>query len=79
MSAIDVAGLAVAYPIGIGMALVEGVLINYIVQPRGNPVLIFTGVAFIMTANILSINSSIASRREYISIGNGEAAKMRPS
>jgi glucose uptake protein len=53
MSAIDVAGMAVAYPIGIGIALVEGVLINYIAQPRGNPVLIFTGVGFIMTAIIL--------------------------
>jgi glucose uptake protein len=53
MSAIDVAGMAVAYPIGIGIALVEGVLINYIAQPRGNPILIFTGVGFIMTAIIL--------------------------
>jgi len=53
MSALDVAGMAVAYPIGIGIALVEGVLINYIAQPRGNPVLIFTGVGFIMTAIIL--------------------------
>ena len=53
MSAIDVAGMEVAYPIGIGIALVEGVLINYIAQPSGNPVLIFTGVGFIMTAIIL--------------------------
>ncbi|HET9101319.1 MAG TPA: GRP family sugar transporter [Acidobacteriaceae bacterium] len=53
MSALDVAGMAVAYPIGIGIALVEGVLINYIAQPRGNPILIFTGVGCIMTAIIL--------------------------
>jgi glucose uptake protein len=52
-SAIHVAGMAVAFPIGIGIALVEGVVINYIAQPKGNPVLIFTGVALIALAIIL--------------------------
>jgi glucose uptake protein len=52
-SAIHVAGMAVAFPIGIGIALVEGVVINYIAQPKGNPVLIFTGVALITLAIIL--------------------------
>jgi glucose uptake protein len=45
--------MAVAFPIGIGIALVEGVVINYIAQPKGNPVLIFTGVALITLAIIL--------------------------
>ncbi len=53
MSALDVAGMAVAYPIGIGIALVEGVVINYVAQPRGNPFLIFGGVALILSAIIL--------------------------
>jgi glucose uptake protein len=53
MSALDVAGMAVAYPIGIGIALVEGVVINYIAQPSGNPILIFSGVTLIMSAIIL--------------------------
>jgi glucose uptake protein len=53
MSALDLAGMAVAYPIAIGIALVEGVVINYIAQPRGNPFLIFSGVALIMSAIIL--------------------------
>lgn len=53
MCAIDVAGMAVAYPIGIGIALVEGVLINYIAQPKGNPTLIFTGVVLILSAIVL--------------------------
>ena len=52
-SAIHVAGMAVAFPIGIGIALVEGVVINYIAQPKGNPVLIFAGVALITLAIIL--------------------------
>ena len=53
MAALDIAGMAVAYPIAIGIALVEGVLINYIAKPSGRPVLIFTGVAFILLAIIL--------------------------
>ena len=53
MAALDLAGMAVAYPIAIGIGLVEGVLINYVAQPKGNPVLIFSGVALIMMAIIL--------------------------
>lgn len=53
MAALDLAGMAVAYPIAIGIALVEGVLVNYIAQPKGNPLLIFGGVALIMLAIIL--------------------------
>ncbi|MHC4113238.1 MAG: multidrug DMT transporter permease, partial [Planctomycetota bacterium] len=40
VAAIDIAGLAVAFPIGIGIALVEGVIINYILKPKGNPILL---------------------------------------
>lgn len=53
MAALDLAGMAVAYPIAIGIALVEGVLINYIAQPKGSPALIFGGVALIALAIIL--------------------------
>jgi len=53
MAALDIAGMAVAFPIAIGIALVEGVLINYIAQPSGNPALIFTGVALITLAIVL--------------------------
>jgi glucose uptake protein len=52
-SAIHVAGMAVAFPVGIGIALVEGTIINYIAQPKGNPVLIFTGVGLITLGIIL--------------------------
>jgi len=52
VSAIDVAGMAVAFPIGIGIALVEGVVINYVAEPKGHPVQIFGGVALITLAII---------------------------
>jgi glucose uptake protein len=72
-SAIHVAGMAVAFPIGIGIALVEGVVINYIAEPKGNPVLIFLGVALITLAIILD---ALAYRNQQGTGGDpGELAK----
>ncbi len=51
--AIDLAGMAIAFPVGIGIALVLGVLTNYMYNPEGNPLILFAGVFFIMVAIIL--------------------------
>ena len=53
VAAIAIAGMAVAFPIGIGLALALGVITNYIATPLGNPVILFTGVAFVIAAIIL--------------------------
>ena len=53
VAAIDIAGMSVAFPIGIGIALVEGVIINYILKPQGNPTLLFVGVAAIAIAIVI--------------------------
>ncbi len=53
VAAIDLAGMAVAFPVGIGLALVVGVLLNYALAPKGNPLLLFGGVAFVMLAIVL--------------------------
>jgi len=50
VAAIAIAGMSVAFPVGIGIALVLGVIVNYISNPQGNPVLIFGGVALIVLA-----------------------------
>src|ERR1051326_8946427 len=50
VAAIAIAGMAVAFPVGIGIALVLGVVVNYIDQPEGNPLLLFGGVALIAAA-----------------------------
>jgi glucose uptake protein len=50
VAAIDIAGLAVAFPIGIGLALVVGAVGSYLVSPQGNPILLFGGVAFVVAA-----------------------------
>lgn len=51
--AIDIAGMAVAFPVGIGLALVIGVITNYIGEPVGNAVILFIGVALVTLAIIL--------------------------
>jgi glucose uptake protein len=53
VAAISVAGLAVAFPVGIGLALVIGVIWNYALKPQGNPVLLFTGAAIVVGAIIV--------------------------
>ena len=54
VAAIAIAGMSVAFPVGIGIALVLGVVVNYISNPQGNPVLIFGGVALIALAIVLN-------------------------
>ena len=53
VAAIDIAGMAVAFPIGVGLALAIGVTTNYVKMPIGNPVLLFLGVACIVIAIIV--------------------------
>jgi len=60
VAAIDIAGLAVAFPVGIGLALVVGVLLNFAISPQGNPLLLFGGVLLVLIAIVLD---ALAYRR----------------
>jgi glucose uptake protein len=60
VAAIAIAGMAVAFPVGIGLALVLGVLVNYWATPRGEPVQLFLGVGLITAAIVLD---ALAYRR----------------
>jgi glucose uptake protein len=51
--AIDIAGMTVAFPVGVGLALALGVITNYIGSPVGNPVILFAGVACVVVAIIV--------------------------
>jgi len=51
---IDAAGMSVAFPIGVGLALVIGTVESYIEEPKGNPSYLFAGVALIVFAMIMS-------------------------
>jgi glucose uptake protein len=53
VAAIEVAGLAVAFPIGIGLALIVGAVSSYLVHPAANPLLLFGGVALVTIAILL--------------------------
>jgi glucose uptake protein len=50
VAAISTAGMAVAFPVGAGLALVIGAILNYAVSPAGNPVFLFGGVLLICAA-----------------------------
>jgi glucose uptake protein len=52
--AIDAAGMSIAFPVGIGLALIIGTLKSYQEQPKGDARLLFTGVALVLTAMIFS-------------------------
>jgi glucose uptake protein len=53
-AAIAIAGMSVAFPVGIGIALVLGVILNYSAAEKGNPVILFAGVALIAVAIIIN-------------------------
>lgn len=53
VAAIDIAGMAVAFPVAIGLALVIGVVTNYLATPVGDATLLFSGVALVVAAIIV--------------------------
>jgi glucose uptake protein len=72
--AIDAAGMAVAFPIGVGLALVIGTVKSYVLLPQGNAALLFAGVALIVFAMIMS---AVAHHRQG-KAGLGAAASKKP-
>ena len=53
VAAIDIAGMAVAFPVGVGLALVLGVITTYLSTKVGNAPMLGAGVAAVMVAIIL--------------------------
>ncbi|MDQ3291265.1 MAG: GRP family sugar transporter, partial [Bacteroidota bacterium] len=53
-AAISIAGMSVAFPVGIGIALVWGVLVNYLDNPVGDSTLLFAGVGLVVLAILLN-------------------------
>ncbi|HUO25776.1 MAG TPA: hypothetical protein VMU61_08920 [Candidatus Aquilonibacter sp.] len=70
VAGIDMAGLAVALPVSIGIALVVGVVLSYILQPKGNLVFLAAGVACALVAVILD-------GKAFGSLGSGRAASRK--
>ena len=53
VAAIDIAGMAVAFPVGVGLALVLGVVTTYWTKPEGNVPILALGVGGIVVAIVL--------------------------
>lgn len=71
VAAIDISGLAVAFPIGIGLALIVGAVSSYFVHPAANPLLLFGGVTLVTVAILL--DAAAYRRRE----ANAPATTLR--
>lgn len=68
----SIAGMSVAFPVGVGLALVLGVFFNYFGSPKGDPTLIFLGVGLIVIALIFN---GVASAKK----GSGSIANKQRS
>jgi glucose uptake protein len=75
VAAIEIAGMAVAFPVGIGLALIIGVIMNYIADPVGNVALLAGGVFFVVLAVILD---ALAYRRLAGGSSGANSAKGLP-
>ncbi len=79
VAAIDIAGMAVAFPIGVGLALALGVVTTYLTKPEGNPTFLSLGVAGVVVAILvdamaykrLSAGKKTTSKGILISIAAG--------
>lgn len=71
-AATSIAGMAVAFPLGVGISLTLGVIVNYIGAPKGDPLFLFAGVALIVVAIIYN---GLASGR--MSAGNDSGRDSR--
>ena len=60
VAGIEIAGMAVAFPVGVGLALVIGVVMNYVASPVGNGPLLAIGVGLVTLAIVLD---ALAYRR----------------
>jgi glucose uptake protein len=65
VAAMAIAGMAVAFPVGVGIALTLGVIINYVYAPHGNANLLFGGVALVVVAIILD---AVAYKKHSLSL-----------
>ena len=67
-AAIAVAGMSVAFPVGVGLALVGGTVANWFVDGKGNPYLIWTGLAVIVASIVCN---ALAFRAKQAAAGRG--------
>jgi glucose uptake protein len=72
VAGIEMAGLAVAFPVAVGIALAVGVVMSYIVEPKGNAVLLSLAV-------LCAIAAVVFDGKAYQHLKAGKAAVSRKS
>jgi glucose uptake protein len=83
VAATAVAGMSVAFPVGIGLALIVGVVCNYILKPAGNPTMLFSGAALVAAAVLLGVRAyrglSLIRAEQVIKTGKSKTMKPKAS
>ena len=74
VAAITVAGLAVAFPVGIGLTLVIGVIWNYLLVRQGNSMLLFGGAALVVAAIVVDALAHTWRPKEMVTPGKKKKA-----
>lgn len=54
VAATAIAGMAVAFPLAVGLALVIGVVVNYIAEAKGDPLILFLGIGLVVVAIVIN-------------------------
>ena len=67
-ASVSMAGMAVAFPLGVGLALVLGVFVNYFSAPKGDPFWLFGGVILIVVAIICNGIAAGKNKKENTNI-----------
>lgn len=71
VGAVDIAGMAVAFPLAVGIALIISTITNYVANPIGNPYLLFIGIASV----IIALVADVLAYRKIPAIGQKTPAK----
>ena len=79
VAAISIAGMAVAFPVGIGLAFVIGVVLNYSINPQGNAGLLFSGALLVAAAIVFCSLAyrELAKQRSMEAITSGQTRSTK--
>ncbi len=74
VAAIAVAGMSVAFPVGVGLALVGGTVFNWLVDGKGNPSLIAIGLSLIVVSIICN---ALAFKAKSVESATGDSSSVK--
>jgi glucose uptake protein len=83
VAAISLAGMSLAFPVGLGLAVTVALVLDYIQKPQGNPVLLLSAVVPILAVVALDVvayrSLSLARATEEIKAGRTRSTKVTAS